>query len=603
MLLVFSAYKPVCQTSPVQFLKEVAVQNAAFTASESQIWNNFVQETPAANIRLVEVSDVHSLLSGNELTVMVPGTADTLVAKGMFHQNEGNTNYTWWGEVQSGLGAVGITSNEMGKLLQLSYSGGTYVYYPLSSRYNAQVKLQPNPLLEDEPEIETPPDVTFTVCETGFCKEVLTVLVLVTDEAVDEILGNYEDLSPLQKSLVVKLYIGLGELTLNIALLNGGLVGKSARFVTEEFEEFRFNADPKIDLDITTLLYDIPDAWDRWHANRADLLVLLTDSRYGTYTGLADAVAPAAIVAVGYMGAPRYNFVHEIGHLLGARHNRVSNQGNEPDDAGCNFGYRFQHFGGTGYTVMARMYDVGAYRILNFSDPRIELIGTKIGTDGSNNAGYLSTNFCPVANKYYHDAELEVDISGPSAILCGGSGTYSASITAPGNGVPGQPPYTYTWIRGEVPFVFPSAPGSVYLGTSPSLTIEASSLPPGNYWLFLNIWSSDGVMASDVINFSNIPCSPGFTASDNNDDLEGFSKQGLSISPNPAYDHLTIRLGKSVLNFTGNFNVTDLLGQVMQSGTLQTGKLDLPISLPPGIYCLHVSTESGIQSQKFIVQR
>jgi Secretion system C-terminal sorting domain len=600
--LVFSGYKLLCQTSLVQLLNEVAVQNAAFTTSESQIWNHFIQETPAANIRLVAVSDIHALLSGNALTIIVPGTTDTLLVKGMYHQNEGATNYTWWGEVEGGLGAVGIASNEMGKLLHILYPGKSYVYYPLSSRYNAQVELQPNPLLEDEPEIETPPDVTFTVCEAGFCKAVLTVLVLVTEEAVDEILSNYEDLSPIQKSLLVKLHIGLGELTLNIALLNSGLVGKSARFVTEEFAGFEFGLDHQIDEDLTTLLDYTPDAWDRWHANRADLLVLLTDSRYGTITGLADVVAPAAIVSVGYMGAPRYNFVHEIGHLLGARHNRVSNQGNEPDDAGCNFGYRFQFLGGTGYTVMARMADPGAYRILNFSDPRIELLGSKIGADGSNNAGYLSVSFCPVANKFYDDDELEVDINGPTQILCGGAGTFTAMITPPASGIPGQPPFTYTWIRGEVPFVYPNAPGNVFLGNSPSLTIDASSLPTGNYWLFLNIWSSDGVMTSDVVNFSNVPCSPGFTSSTSDEQLGDYGQKDLIISPNPAHDLLTISLIKPESYLAGNFNVTNALGQVLLTGTFQPESMDLPINLPSGIYYLQFSTKRGNQSQKFVVQ-
>lgn|GEM_PF-2498653 len=363
------------------------MQNAAFSTSESKIWNNFYQGTTPSHIRLVEVADIHTLITKNELTIIVPGTTDTLLARGMYHQNDSNSNYTWWGEVQGGLGSVGIASNEMGKLLHISYSGKSYVYYPLSSRYNAQVELQPS-------------------------------------------------------------------------------------------------------------------AWDRFQENRADLLVLLTDSRYGTITGLADFYLPAAIVSVGYMGYPRYNFVHEIGHLLGVRHNRVSNMGNEPDDAGCNFGYRFQYFGSSvGYTVMARMTDPGAFRILNFSNPRIELLGSPIGASGSNNSGYLSKNFCSIATKYFDDDELEVDISGPSSIICGGSGTYTAVITPHATGIPGLPPYTYLWGMGKLPFVSLGYPaGSTFLGNPPSVTIQSSSIDFDAYWLFLNIWSSDGVMTSDLIN-------------------------------------------------------------------------------------------------------
>jgi len=83
ILLFFSATRLVSQTTPVQLLKEVAVQNAAFSTSESKIWNNFYQGTTPSHIRLVEVADIHTLITKNELSIIVPGTTDTLLARGM----------------------------------------------------------------------------------------------------------------------------------------------------------------------------------------------------------------------------------------------------------------------------------------------------------------------------------------------------------------------------------------------------------------------------------------------------------------------------------------------------------------------------------------
>jgi hypothetical protein len=99
------------------------------------------------------------------------------------------------GEGQSKLGSVGIVANAAGKYMQVTISNKTYVYYPISTRYNVQIEVPPSLIKEEEPELSSPPPPGPPECEFDDCKSVLTILVLVTDEAVDEILGKYQGLT------------------------------------------------------------------------------------------------------------------------------------------------------------------------------------------------------------------------------------------------------------------------------------------------------------------------------------------------------------------------------------------------------------------------
>jgi hypothetical protein len=603
LFLLFSFFSSLKLSSQASlFLNELSPGNVTFTASEQAAWDSIAQNASTNSMLLVEVAHLPTALSNDQLTFLLPGTLDTLHAKGFYFQKENDTTYTWWGEFSGHRGHLGIAANDSGKVVAMSLDGVNYMFHPLSARYNAQVELKQDTFTMQEPEIEPPVNITTDPsCDFDDCKGIATVLVLLTPEAVDEILGRYHVSI---QGVFAPVYLALGVQTLNFALLNSGIVGKSARFITEPFEEFEYDPFNDISSDLQNLAAN-STAWGHYFVNRADLMILLTDSRYVPYLGAADLINNnLAIVSANYMWGPDFVFTHEVGHLLGARHNRESNGGDEPDEDVCNFGYRFLLAGITPrYTVMAKMLDPGDQRVLAFSNPRITAAGTPIGTGDSDNAAYISKTFCDVADMQADD-ELQVDISGSLSIVCPQTATYTLNIDPPGAGIPGNGPYYISWVMGEAPFSHPNQQGAISLGHSSSATINSANINYDKLWLYVHILSSDGVMASDLIEVEIDPCAPIPKATAQSDFTVG--QPYLRIYPNPSVDHLILHSTLPESSANGDYFISNALGEVVSAGNFSTnGKDDLQefhFALDAGIYSLQVRTQSNVYSCKFIVQ-
>ncbi|HRH67695.1 MAG TPA: T9SS type A sorting domain-containing protein, partial [Bacteroidia bacterium] len=432
-------------------------------------------------------------------------------------------------------------------------------------------------------------------CEIDDCKNTVTALVLVTPEAIEEALGFNPD------PVYATLYFTLGEQTINYALINSSVVGKSFRFVTEVYEGFDFdpgNSLPALVADLVTLSTDT-EALDELADSHADLLVLITDSRYNSYFGIQS--GQFAIVTSGHMFFPDWTFAHEIGHALDAQHSREYQGGDIDDDlSGCNTGYKAT-IPGLGYlfTVMA-VIDEGESRIPYFSNPNIYFSGIPIGNSKSYNAGYITGTICEVAD-YDEQDELEISISGPMPV-CNQASNYSVSISAPGTGVPGTGPYTYKWYLGAQPYTNPLA-GSLK-GNSSSVNITPTLTFPEKYRLYASVHSSDGVMANVLRKFDN-PC---MEAEEKSQPAlaDVFSSNYFICRPNPALDHLNIVFSPTLREYdTYPYRILNRIGQVEKSGQLDATNSDssrqVDIDLTTGLYFLQVQYGSIVVTQKFIV--
>lgn len=121
------------------------------------------------------------------------------------------------------------------------------------------------------------------------------------------------------------------------------------------------------------------------HADVAVLIINKTD-----YCGLADdikATAPTAFVIVHYGCATGYySFGHEIGHLMGARHNKPT----DPTTAPYPYGHGFIHHGGgaAGWrTIMGYNCDDGTCdrRVQYWSNPAVKYQTFPTGTTAAEN--------------------------------------------------------------------------------------------------------------------------------------------------------------------------------------------------------------------------
>jgi hypothetical protein len=288
-------------------------------------------------------------------------------------------------------------------------------------------------------------------------------------------------------------FLAVGLQSINYALLNSGVPGKYIRFDVVNFSfPLSNNATPAFRLvyDLYGMTLVFPGASQSFADNirdqyNSDIVILLTDDRYGSYAGYGDDKHGVAIVSANNLWASRFTFAHELGHVFGADHNRISNGGDAADaDGRCNYGYN----GTFGLSLMCYLPGAG-HRNLLFSNPHI---GT--GTIQNNNAGHLSKSMC--TQPFYRSRqEATVSISGPSTVCATqGSVTYSANITLPGPGIPGTGPYTYTWRVFSTPSVALNTTSAI-TSTDPTFTFNPSSAnfpvqSSGDFWESLWVFPS-----------------------------------------------------------------------------------------------------------------
>jgi hypothetical protein len=128
---------------------------------------------------------------------------------------------------------------------------------------------------------------------------------------------------------------------------------------------------------------------------KADVGVLIVDDPHGC--GLSAGVHVAAERAFAVVhhecAANMYSLAHEIGHIIGARHDEALDDSKQP------FSYGHGYVSGKGWRTMMAYKDScdGCPRVPIWSSPRILIRGVPAGNDGSDNARVISENAGRVA--------------------------------------------------------------------------------------------------------------------------------------------------------------------------------------------------------------
>lgn len=594
----------------------INLNEANLTLTEAARWQHFGSMTNAQAMSIVEIGDIPStIFSGGSLSFSIPGVATNLQAIGQFTQQSPSGDYIFWANLTDGRGCIGVASNSAGKFAYAQVDGQHYMMYLLSNRYNALIKLTVNPNFipqECLPEMEIPSNLTVNEdCEIdNDCPAVVSILVLLTPEALNWLGGNY---GPLESAL----YVTLGLHSVNFALINSGVYNKSVRFIIEPYN-FGFSGGPFIGSDLALLSSDAV-ANSLRNTKRADLMFLLADSRYypllGAVLDPGVGVRYLGIVSMEYLFAPYYSFAHEVGHTFYLNHNRVSNNGDQPYTGNefCAFGWRFPVSEGSyRKTIMAVLteedLEPGSGRLLNYSNPNISVLGSPTGTPINFNARHASHNICSV-DDYFTDDELRVYISGP-LFLCEESATYTANITLPGPGVQGVGPYTIQWRVNDSPFFSLTNPGSPVGSTNP-ISFYSGTMPHPAFWLYVSVSSTDGVTVNNVIKVDN-PCGtpiPFLSGTSGIPDLNSTTttSRGLVLSPNPTDQHLQVQFLHQSGNFAGTYSIMNSLGEIVDDEEVkldEQNKFEIDLrakGLSAGVYFLYFHTEGFTKIQKFIL--
>jgi hypothetical protein len=463
-------------------------------------------------------ADIPDNLIYFQLPVLTPGQppncpfqVNDFAAKGSYLYRRSDTEYLWWGAVTNLTrhdtasfgpqdGYFGMISDSVGKFAFVHDQGRVFYLHTLSERYNLLTDITQPETFEEPPVLVPNPDVTPEPDNCAFdkdCAEIVSVLVLVTPEA-EAWLGNPGNVFwP-----ITELYLTLGLHSVNFALINSGVPNNMVRFKVERFN-FPYTGG-EIEDDLAKLRSSsFPDAFNRRDATRSDIVLLLTTARYGRTLGAVTEksdedesfYADYGIVTVENMLGKHFVFAHELGHTFNCEHNKASNGGDFPlevEDA-CQFGWRFTDvFGKEHLSIMAVPLGSGLGQVLHYSNPNVYYNGVATGTENDFNAREISHSMCRVANLYFDD-ELRVSIDGPEETICGGTVTYNAVIDPVGSGVPGGPPYTYSWYLDDDPYHTFDDPG-VQIGTGPSVLVSsAQARLKSEFWLHLLVQGQNAI--------------------------------------------------------------------------------------------------------------
>ncbi len=592
-----------------QFITEVTLLPNTLNESESSRWQTFSQKATTQSISLVEIGSLTALLNNGKLTVSIPNGPQNLEAEGNFIKEEDNGDYVWWANLTDQTGYIGVAKNSTGQFVAIQKGSDYYQFHPLSSRYNAMVKTNTNVPSPEicPPLVESPPNITGTEsnCDVmGYCKAVVSVLVLVTPEAL-----NSMGFAP--NSIDAALYIPFGLHSINFALVNSGIFGKSFRFIVEGYN-FNFSSNPNITTDLIILQND-QAAFARKTANRADLMVLLTDDRYDNALGIwriySTGPTDYGMVSIENMFGVKNVFAHEIGHAFALNHSRE--QENYFGHDVCNFGWYFLDQDFVEHkTIMATISDAeiqqGMTHILNYSNPDSDYNGAPTGTQFDANAFKISQKMCLVQDNF-EDEELEVSISG-NPNPCNTTATYTADfLHTPPVGEPGGPPYVYAWYKSNTGFFNPLNGSNnqmpEYLGNTPSISILINATT----WLKLDV-CGQGVCVNHVLKVKNCDGEPQARIMEREAGLVEQVGPTYKIMPNPVHDALQLSFN-APLNGLVTYSITNSLGQLMTSSAFDSKDLStINISLsgknlPSGMYYCSVLHDNTIETRPFSIIR
>ncbi len=570
-----------------------------------------------SDIDFIQINNAIVIQDSGRLTFSFPigESTDTLTAYALDVHYESDSNYIWKGEIPSHHGGIMIVQQEEG--------AGGFVYFDTIYHEIVPLNKEVSLLTYHDEVLEAPDTTCFWGTEVGDstitteyecvgdgCAALITILVLLPQDAQDWLV-NVNRRSIFLTTMVEKL---------NYAFQNSN-ISHRARVVYEEFDWNYPGGDIRDDVDALT---EDPTANSLRETHNADMVVMLSNHVYETEKGVGSVPtandfygpleeASFAISLLPYASWYRNNFLHEIGHLFGGQHQNALIHREE-----CSVAWEI--FPKWYYTIMhtdAPDFRPPQYkfRVLHYSDPEVYYMSWPTGGEDplASNAGIIRETGCMIAS-YYGDQQFVVLIEGNNR-LCEDNEVYTAVVTPPPPGNPGQGPYTYEW-RWNHDGIFDAANPGTLLTANPGNPDQVTLPPPtltGCTFFFIQVkvTSSDNVVsyATKRIGTPCAPCDPAAATPQNrlvNETASG-STFSLSLSPNPnTSDRLELVIENDQAQ-DASMSLYSLSGQKLMDGTYLlkegTNQITLPLNgqLPEGVYLLTIRTLEETISRKVII--
>jgi hypothetical protein len=391
------------QAQESHLFRDVDLKHVVLTSPQQELFERIQSRETSREVHLIEFLDEGTLPAMQAVTLPLPHSTSPIVFNRRYVQTSGDSVAVWSGTMQdqSGSALFTITGENVSAVIHVELS--IYGIEPLGGGVHALVHVDPSRFAPDESfhgEMEEP---TAHVAESGKAGKTAALraegqaATSVSQSNVIDILVAYTSAAASWSGGINNL-IAACEARTNEICLNSGAAASVhiVHSVGVEYEESGSLAD-----DLENLQGNGDGQMDEVHSLRqlygADVVVLLVG--WGDAYGRAFAIpalSPSAAFAVVQspfdIAITNCTFAHEVGHLVGGRHQKVADGSNDPEQY-CH-GYKRGHLF---KTVMAVNIDENtAPRIPFWSNPYGSYLGFPIGNSDTCDVSRLWSERVPI---------------------------------------------------------------------------------------------------------------------------------------------------------------------------------------------------------------
>ncbi len=586
------------------------------TPQQYQRMSKILAQTGMDSIIKVNIGDISSVPDNHINVDILETLCDSVVFKGKNVKFKSSDDYSWYGELE--FDPEDSCNCRYGNLLLISKNGEKFGNIKLEGDFYTIEDLGGKNVIVQQPtnegdiqscggavQAENSGEESSSIelrNGTGNCD--VTILVLYTP-AADARNSNIENYG-----------FTCVDVT-NQALRNSDISSSDLDFEIAATEMYNYDETNKT---FEQVLYEFSSSsivQSRRDFYQADIVILFADDFIMDNDGTAgiaylgpNEYSPYGVVrAIGANNG--YVFSHEVGHILGARHEpcNAEDAGSHCDDSGVfehahTWHWDEERFCKSDITHKQRtiMYSVGGDNsdvIQHFSNPDVKVDGRSTGIENErDNALQLENNACTVANFRTGDVSLSAEIIGQSYMCEYDFACLQALVT----GTPG--PYTYEWKYNGTGTNWSSTPVTgttdYYCFSTPQIPFEVGDV----VFFRLKVTASNGEIAYDYHSIEIVEEGyNGMICPRSNEQI--ISSDLFALNPNPANDYinLTVSLKEGSNVNISLYNSYGSLVKKLNNINCFPGqnRFELDISnFKSGTYFIQVKTDNKIQRIPFI---